>query len=228
MIDIPNISGDSLNALIEAEVAKLLEVKMPSLRFVHEVTKETLKLDFDAGRSKPLTVKSPGSKRVSAESKKAAHGWTEMLKSVAQPAQLTRLRAKAIPVDTPAEKISAAYLATTVAALTNWPGQLPWLPEFAEMKAKASVRLDLVNGRWKIFPCVDLEVTGLGDEPPPTASDILTVATASMGYYWEICCDRLALWLIDSGISDMEFIIPVGSGTKPDASHLSPTTMSIH
>lgn len=57
MTDIPRIGTATLSAAIDEQIQKLLAMKLPSLRVVHNARPQIVRLDYHRDRENQLTLK---------------------------------------------------------------------------------------------------------------------------------------------------------------------------
>lgn len=227
MTNLPRIKPGALTSAIDAQIAELLRMRIPSLRHIHNSKRSLIDLDFDRQRQDPLRLTAPHGRVVHGSHKHLAAEWIDMLESVLRPGQLAGVKARIRPSPKPVIEQTPGYLSATTLAVSTWPGQLPW-PEGVDLTALMKARV------WNEGEqlCVDmfLELLGQSEAPEPLSEneDVITQANQKLGSYWGRCCEKILPWLYDGGISEIEILVPVGRGDILPGDLMPPGSASVH
>lgn len=227
MNNLPDLTQFDLKEAIDAQVAQLLATKMPSLRILHEAANEPFKIDFDVERAKPLALKTPQSRSVPPALRNAAGAWIDMLQSAVKPARIAKLRAKATPSKNAVEMQSAAFLASTILMVSNWPGGLPPIDRLG-LEAHLSCHLWRDGGEPILDLSLALMATGGAPEDLMQIEPIINAVADDFGGYWKLCCGKIGPWLDDGGITDLKIVVPVRSSDATRKNVIFPDVVTMH
>src|SRR3546814_2883243 len=129
MTDPSQLGAGSLTAAIDETIAKLLEMKLPSLRTIHSARQQLVKLNFDRDRPEQLRLRASNERPAHPGHRDLAEAWIDTLQAALSPARLLTLYAKVVPSTKAITVESAAYFAATVMAVSTWPVNLPYTEE---------------------------------------------------------------------------------------------------
>src|SRR5690606_33506458 len=116
--------------------------------------------------------------------------------------------ARVKPSREPVTEQTPGYLSATTLAVSTWPTRLPW-PQGVELKAVMKAQVAHENGTPGL--AVALEILGLSEDRQLLRDNEQTIgeATRELGYFWGRCCQQIAPWLLDGGVSEIEILVPV-------------------
>lgn len=227
MTDLPRIKAGGLHSAITEQIADLLRMRIPSLRHIHDSKRTLIDVDFDLLREDPLRLKAPHGRTVQRSHRLLAEEWIDMLQSVLVPGQLTGLKARVRPSPEPVLEQTPGYLSATTLAVSTWPTRLPW-PEGVELRAL--LKASAANEGGEAGLDMTLEVLGQSEDPELLSANEKTIseATQELGSYWGRCCERIAPWLQDGGISEIEILVPVLRPDELPGSMAMPDGVTVH
>lgn len=227
MNSLPDLTQFDLQAAIDAQIAQLLAMKLPSLRIVHAAASEPFKIDFDHERTKPLALKTPQSDSVPPALRNAAGAWIDMLQSAVKPGRVAKLRARSTPSEKPVETQSPGYLASSILVISNWPGGVPSI-EGLGLEAHPSCHLWRDGEELVVDVAFELTATSEAPDMLRQMGPIITAVTQDFGNCWQLCCGKIAPWLDDGGITDLKIIVPVQSAAATQKNLVFPAVTTMH
>lgn len=214
MTDIPQLGAVSLTASIDDAIAKLKQMRLPSLRTVHSARQQVVRLDFERDREEQLRLRVANGRPALPGHHEVAESWIEMLQSVLKPAELLRLNAKVVPSKKGVALESPAFFAATVLAVSTWPVNLPF-PEETDLYAVLTLKLRKEQGEMVGDVWVDIGATKGSAQELDALSAYMPSLAQDRGYYWQRCCHRLTPWLADGGITDLSILVPMRPAGEP-------------
>jgi len=227
MTDLPRIKAGGLHSAINEQIADLLRMRIPSLRHIHDSKRSLIDIDFDFLREDPLRLKAPHGRTVQGSHTRLAGDWIDMLQSVLVPGQLTGLKARVRPSPEPVLEQTPGYLSATTLAVSTWPSRLPW-PEGVELRAVLKASAAHEGGE----PGIDmsLEILGQSESPGLLRANEQTIAEATheLGCFWAQCCERIAPWLQDGGVREIEILVPVLPSDGAPGGMVMPGGVTLH
>jgi hypothetical protein len=227
MTDLPRIKAGGLHAAIDAQISDLLRMRIPSLRYIHSSKRSLIDVDFDLMRDDPLRLTAPHGRTVQRSHRQFAGEWIDMIQSVLAPGQLTGLKARVKSSREPVIEQTPGYLSATTLAVSTWPARLPW-PQGVELRAVMKAHASNENGD----PGIDvaLEILGQSEVRQLLHDSEQTIGEAiqELGYFWGRCCQEIAPWLQDGGISELEILVPVMPSDMSPDSMAVPGGVTVH
>lgn len=227
MTDLPRIKPGGLHSAIDAQIADLLRMRIPSLRHIHSSKRPLIDVDFDLVRDDPLRLTAPHGKTVQRSHRRLADQWIDMIQSLLSPGQLTGLKARVKPSREPVLEQTPGYLSATTLAVSTWPTRLSW-PQGVELRAVMKAHASNENGDPDID--VALEILGQSEDCQLLHDNEQTIGEAiqELGYFWGRCCQTIAPWLQDGGISEIEILVPVMPSDMSPDSMVVPGGVTVH
>lgn len=227
MTDLPRIKPGGLHSAIDAQIADLLRTRIPSLRHIHSSKRSIVDVDFDLVRDDPLRLTAPHGRTVQRSHRRLAGEWLDMIQSVLAPGQLTGLKARVKPSREPVIEQTPGYLSATSLAVSTWPGRLPW-PLGVDLRAAMKAQVSVEDGEPRID--VALEILGQSEDHQLLHDSEQTVGEAiqELGHFWGRCCQTIAPWLQDGGISEIEILVPVMRSDMSPNSMAAPGGVTVH
>jgi hypothetical protein len=190
MTEIPQIGAGSLTAAIDQEIAKLKQLKLPSLRAVHSARRQAVKLSFDRDREKQLVLKSPNKKPLHPGHQDIAQSWIEMLQAALRPGELLKLDAVVSPSSKGVVTEAAAFFAATVLAVSTWPSNFPY-PAGSDLSAILKLKLGKEHGETIGDVSVDIVAFGGTPQTLDQLDPYIPSLAQDRGYYWQRCCEKI-------------------------------------
>ncbi len=227
MTDLPRIRPGGLNSAINVQIADLLRMRIPSLRYIHDSKRTLIDVDFDRLRDDPLRLKPPHDGTVQRSHRRLAGEWIDMIQSVLVPGQLTGLKARVRPSPEPVLEQTPGYLSATTLAVSTWPTRLPW-PVGVELRALLKVSAANEDGDSGIN--MSLDILGQSENPDLLRDNeqVIGEATQELGYFWGKCCQRIAPWLHDGGVNEIEILVPVLPSDVSSGDMAVPAGITVH
>jgi hypothetical protein len=227
MTEIPKVGPVSLTAAIDAQIEKLKQLKLPSLRAIHSAKQQCVNLSFDRDRAERLTLRAPNGRPAHPGHLDVAESWVDMLQAAVRPAELLKLKAKVTPSKKGVAVESAAYLAATVLAVGTWPVNIPY-PLGTDLYAVMRLKLRKEGGETVGDVWVDIGAVGGSTPNLDALSGFMPSFAQDRGYYWQRCCEKLTPWFEDGGIRELSILVPLRPAGEPFDGVASQGTATIH